>query len=275
MCSSSIWEQFCNETVFFIKKIYRCRQRGQENFSDHRNFWISQPLPRQIVSKRSLPPPALSQHLEHLHKGRKEQKNREIERVHSFSGEDPKTKPTTETTQNQCQNTQVTLRKRSPTTAHQLKVCFVPFSYASSSKSWVEISGFLNIHRSVVIGCFKPRNSRKEGGKTNKEEEEKKGRKAASKTTNGRMSMMMYDVYDDVWVWWCMMFMTMYEYDAWAVMHVIGMWFMFWCMSTYYVWCTWWHLLMSMILHDVFVNMMMFSILSMLYDDDCHTASCR
>ena len=32
-------------------------------------------------------------------------------------------------------------------------------------------------------------------------------------------------------------------------------------------------LLMSMMLHDIFLNMMMFS--SMLYDDDCLTASCR
>ena len=32
---------------------------------------------------------------------------------------------------------------------------------------------------------------------------------------------------------------------------------------------------MSTMLHDVFLNMMIFFILSMLYDDDCHTASCR
>ena len=72
--------------------------------------------------------------------------------------------------------------KRVSTIAHQPKLHFVPFSYASSSVNEVEILSFLNVHRYVIIGTFKSRKSGKEGRKANREEE--KGRKSASKMTN-------------------------------------------------------------------------------------------
>ena len=33
--------------------------------------------------------------------------------------------------------------------------------------------------------------------------------------------------------------------------------------------------IMMIMMYDVYLNMMMFSILNMLYDDECHVASCR
>ena len=68
--------------------------------------------------------------------------------------------------------------------AHQPKVHFVPFSCASSSGNEVEILGFLKTHRSVIIGRFKPRKSRKGRREDKKRGREGKGQKLTSKTMN-------------------------------------------------------------------------------------------
>lgn len=68
--------------------------------------------------------------------------------------------------------------------AHQPKVHFVPFSCASSSGNEVEILGFLKTHRSVIIGRFKPRKSRKGRREDKKRGREGKGQKSTSKTMN-------------------------------------------------------------------------------------------
>ena len=62
----------------------------------------------------------------------------------------------------------------------------------------------------------------------------------------------------------------MYEYDIWALMHDNVRNLYIWMYDVYdmfdalvALWWVWW-------LHDINLNILMFSILNMLYDNECH-----